>query len=97
MLNNPEIMNAKLVKRRCHKKNAVVSWKNDFFIREIYSLASLRTKLTGFSWHVDHIVPIQSKLVCGLHWEGNLQVIPAKHNLAKNNHYWPDMPEVVNG
>jgi hypothetical protein len=29
--------------------------------------------------------------------KGNLQVIPAKHNLAKNNHYWPDMPEVVNG
>ena len=97
METNPGSINARLAKRRCQKKNAVVAWKNDFFIREIYQLSSLRTKLTGINWHVDHIVPLQSDIVCGLHWEGNMQIIPAKHNSAKRNRYWPDMPEVNHG
>ena len=77
---------------RVSKLNATPGWANSFFISEIYHLAKLREKATGFKWHVDHIVPLRSKLVCGLHWEGNLQVIPAILNLVKGNYSWPDKP-----
>ena len=83
---------AKLAKRRATKLNATPKWANAFFIKEAYHLAKLRTKVTGFEWHVDHIVPLQHKLVCGLHVESNLRVIPAMDNRIKSNTNWPDMP-----
>jgi hypothetical protein len=61
-------------------------------MNEIYHLARIRTKSTGVIHHVDHIVPLRSKLVCGLHVPENLQVIEGKLNLRKNNKWWPDMP-----
>ena len=85
--------NAYSAKRKASKLRATPAWANPFFIREIYELAQLRTKITGFEWQVDHIVPLKSKLVCGLHVEDNLRVIPAVQNWAKNNKHWPDMPE----
>jgi hypothetical protein len=83
---------ARVVKRNAQKSLAMPKWANEFFISEAYDLAERRTKATGYRWHVDHIVPLQNALVCGLHVEHNLQVIPAVRNLAKGNRYWPDMP-----
>lgn len=74
------------------ERTATPTWANEFFIEEIYELAQLRTRITGFVWHVYHIVPLRSKTVCGLHVEHNLRVIPAASNLAKGNRHWPDMP-----
>lgn len=74
------------------KLNATPSWANKFFITEAYRLAKLREKICGGKWHVDHIVPLKSKLVCGLHCESNLRVVPAIHNTAKGNRRWPNMP-----
>lgn len=83
--NNPEIVAALGAKRRAQKKNANAAWAEQFLIQEIYALAKLRTKITGFKWEVDHIYPLQSDLVCGLHVENNLRVIPATVNRAKRN------------
>jgi len=80
-------------KQRAEKLCATPSWGNPFFIEEIYHLAQLRTKATGIKWHVDHIVPLKSKTVCGLHVEHNLRVIPAVQNISKGNRQWPDMPQ----
>ena len=68
-------------------------WANNFYIKEIYDLCKLRSKLTGIKWNVDHIVPLTSELVCGLHVECNLQIITEIENKQKGNRYWPDMTE----
>ncbi len=53
---------------------------------------AIRLRKAGRDVHIDHIVPICSDLVCGLHVPWNLQVIDAKANMAKGNRYWPDCP-----
>lgn len=65
---------------------AVPGWADKSVIRDIYRQASL----AGMT--VDHIVPLRSKRVCGLHCEANLQVISLSDNARKNNRHWPDMP-----
>jgi hypothetical protein len=78
-------------KKRSVAKQATPAWANEFFMREAYHLARLRSQMFGFKWHVDHIVPLVSKTVCGLHCEANMQVIPEKANTSKGNRHWPDM------
>jgi hypothetical protein len=89
---HPEFVAAKQAKRRSSAIQATPAWANDFFIKEAYALARLRTKIFGFKWHVDHIVPLNSGTVCGLHVEHNLQVIPGSSNLVKSNRFWPHQP-----
>lgn len=84
--------NATCTRYRAKQLKATPVWADDFVISEAYELAQLRSKVTGVIHHVDHIVPIRSKWVCGLHCEFNLQVIPGIENQSKSNRFWPDMP-----
>lgn len=77
-------VNANIAARKSYIKRATPSWANKFFIAEAYHIAKVREKEFGIKWHVDHIVPLRGKRVCGLHVENNLQVIPAKVNLKKH-------------
>lgn len=74
------------------KRSRIPAWAIEFFMQETYGLARLRTKASGFKWEVDHIVPLRSPLVCGLHCESNLRVIPKSQNCSKGNRTWPYMP-----
>lgn len=89
---NRDKCNALYAARYAAKLRAVPSWSNTFFVEEAYRLAQIRTKVTGIKWAVDHIVPLKSKLVCGLHAHTNIAVIPALANSLKSNIKWPDMP-----
>lgn len=87
----PEKENAKLARRRATKKLACVPWADRERVDWFYAEAQRLTKSTGMEYHVDHIVPLTSRLVCGLHNEFNLQLLPALDNLRKHNRYWPGM------
>lgn len=78
--------------RRALEKRATPAWANQFFMAEIYDISHRRTKVTGTLWHTDHIIPLKSDLVCGLHVEHNLACIPAFTNRSKSNRSWPNMP-----
>jgi flagellum-specific peptidoglycan hydrolase FlgJ len=89
---NTDKVNADGAKRRAMKLKSSPAFASKQFIQEIYTKAKVLTETTGIEHHVDHIVPLRSKLVCGLHWEGNLQILTAEENIKKSNKIWPDMP-----
>lgn len=89
---NRGIMNAINSRRNAAKLQATPAWANQEKIAEFYFAADFLGMVTGEWYQVDHIVPIRSKLVCGLHCEQNLQVLQAIENMSKGNRFWPDMP-----
>lgn len=86
---NSHLGNAIGARRRASKLQATPSWANKEHIDSIYLLASINRK-AGHDVQVDHIVPLQSKLVCGLHCESNLQLLQGSNNKAKGNRHWPN-------
>ncbi len=89
---NRHIVYAINANRRARKKRSSVSWSNKEKIKQIYADSILISEMTCIKHHVDHIVPLTSKFVCGLHNEFNLQIITEEENLRKGNLTWPDMP-----
>jgi len=81
--------------RRAAEKQATPAWANRKAMLAIYAEAVRLTELTGVEHHVDHIVPLQSPWVCGLHCEANLRIIPSYENQSKSNRWWPDMPDLT--
>lgn len=62
------------------KIQRTVPWSELLEIRSFYNKCP-----SGY--HVDHIVPLNGKLVSGLHVLSNLQYLPAAENCSKNNTY----------
>lgn len=65
-------------------KRATPKWVDSAAIKDIYMLAAYWRE-RGHPVHVDHIVPLQGKNVCGLHVPWNLQIIEADDNMSKSN------------
>ena len=66
---------------------ATPQWADFERIREIYDEAARLTWLTGIEHTVDHVIPLRHPLVCGLHNQFNLQVLPRYINDRKSNDF----------
>lgn len=89
---NPTRVTANKARRRAIELMATPAWAESEDLEDFYVIARMFRMYTGLEYHVDHIVPLQNKLVCGLHCEANLQVLPGPDNRSKSNRHWPDMP-----
>lgn len=84
--NNRDAVCADAARRRAIKNRACPPWA------DLDEIASFYEEAAKSGLHVDHIVPLRSKKVCGLHVPSNLQLLPPEENIKKNNRWWPDMP-----
>lgn len=79
-LNNKPYYTEKSAKRRAAKLLATPLWADKLKIKEIYLLCPI-------GMHVDHIIPLNNPLVCGLHVHNNLQYLTVQENLEKSNSF----------
>ena len=85
---NPDLYKTLTSFRRRRFRDATPPWltrKQKSEIRQLYQIAVTMSKTTGEQYVVDHIVPLQSHEVCGLHVPWNLRVITQEENLKKSN------------
>lgn len=82
---------ANIAKRRAKKLLASPIWSETEAIRQLYIECEQISISTNTHREVDHIVPLQSDIVSGLHVLANLRIITSVENNSKGNRYWPDM------
>ena len=82
---NPHKMRANSARREAAELRATPAWATKAYVDMFYAMAREESARLGIKVHVDHIVPLRSPLVCGLHVEHNLQLLTATHNMRKGN------------
>ena len=90
--NNPDYYKSLTSVRKRRHRSATPKWitpEQKLAMRQLYLQAMELTKLTGERYVVDHIVPLISDVVCGLHVPWNLRVITQEENLRKSNKLEP--------
>lgn len=95
---NPERQRALNAARQSARRAAArkrVPWYDSQAVQKVYAEAEARRR-AGEDVQVDHVVPLRSRLVCGLHVQTNLVIALRGPNLAKGNRHWPDMPDFCN-
>jgi len=85
-IENKDYYYQKCAERRAKKKKAIPLWFDKGAVSKVYAMAS------KYGFEVDHVVPITSEIVCGLHTWENLQLLNRSENAKKLNVFWPDMP-----
>ena len=83
-INAAVALRKKVIKRRTPK------WLTKFDLLKIkcmYSITAMLTRENKEPWHVDHTIPLQGKLVSGLHVPSNLQPMRGIENVGKKNKY----------
>jgi len=72
-------------RRKAKLKSAIPKWFDGREVASVFLLAQQKGLV------VDHLVPLNSEKVCGLHVQDNLRCITEQVNMKKGNRYWPDM------
>ena len=83
-----ELFRERDARRRAIKECATPKWLTNIQkaqIAELYELAGAREMQTGIKYHVDHVVPLRGRGVCGLHVPWNLQLLTEAENFQKHN------------
>lgn len=86
---HPGIYAAIQGKRRAAQLRRTPAWANLRKIEQVYAEAAWMTVLMGEPWHVNHVIPLQGRLVSGLHVHNNLQILPGAENARKGNRSIP--------
>jgi hypothetical protein len=87
---------AKTMMRNAQKRMATPKWLTKDHLKKIesiYLLRDLYSLFVGKKHEVDHIVPLKSGSVCGLHVPWNLRIITQFENRSKSNKF----TELTNG
>lgn len=71
-------------------KESIPSWYETELVQQFYVKRDKLNKKWQTNFQVDHIIPILSKTVCGLHCWANLQLLDASVNQSKYNSYQQD-------
>lgn len=82
---NPDKVAANTRAYLAKKAQAMPRWADEKAILGLYAEAQRLSTDTGIPHEVDHIVPLNSDLVCGLHVHFNLRVITREENRDKSN------------
>ncbi|MBE9178688.1 hypothetical protein IQ268_08960 [Oculatella sp. LEGE 06141] len=69
-------------------RQSIPGWADFEAIQAVY-IAAAQQRSMGFEVHVDHIDPLVSPLICGMHVHSNLQIIEAQQNQQKSNYFVP--------
>lgn len=64
-------------------------WVDRDELKRLQARARCVSELSGVEHHIAHIVPLNHPNVCGLTVPWNLEIKPARANLAASNHFLP--------
>lgn len=87
-LENKDKRVAYQAKRRAAKLQRTPAWltaEDHSLMADYYQMAKELEQIFPWKQHVDHILPLQGKLVSGLHTPLNLQILSEAANLQKSN------------